>query len=294
MYEFDITNCDLCPRVCHADRTKRAGYCGATDRIKIARAAPHFWEEPCISGAGGSGTVFFSGCALGCVFCQNREISRGGTGIEISADRLVEICFELKKQGVHNISLVTADHFVPLFCRELRTVKEELGLPIVFNCSGYISPRILELLDGLVDIYLSDIKFYSPALSSAMAGAPDYFERAIEGLDIMLAQTGKPVIADGIMKKGVIVRHLVLPGSRKDSINIINALASRYGNDSFLLSLMSQYTPNGESGAPARRLTSFEYGSVCRAADEFGFDGYTQEIGSSDAGYTPPFDLTGV
>lgn len=294
MYEFDIRRCELCPRGCGADRTAGVGLCGADDRIRIARASPHMWEEPCISGTGGSGAIFFSGCALGCVFCQNREISHFASGVEVSVDRLREICFELKEQGVHNVSLVTADHYVPLIAPMLRSIKQELGVPIVFNCSGYISAAILDMLDGAVDIYLNDLKFFSPAVSAAMAGAPDYFETAIKGLDSMLDRIGKPVIEGGIMKRGVIVRHLVLPGMRRDSIELVRYLASRYPKDAFLFSLMSQYTPNGAEGAPSRKLTTFEYESVRGEVQKTGFDGYLQERNSARPEYTPPFDLTGV
>ena len=252
------------------------------------------WEEPCISGTGGSGTVFFSGCSLGCVFCQNAEISRKGVGAVVDAERFKEICFELKDRGVHNISLVTADHYVPYIAPVLRDIKSELGFPIVFNCSGYESPEMLEMLDGVVDIYLDDLKFYSPELSLKMAGADDYFEVAANALDIMIKQCGAPVIENGIMKRGVIVRHLILPGYRKDSIEIMNYLKGRYGAGDILVSLMSQYTPSGAKGAPSRRLTGFEYQSVCDILEDSMFDGYYQELASAEAAYTPDFDLKGV
>ena len=291
---FDERRCTLCPRRCGADRRSGVGFCGAGSEIRIARAAPHMWEEPCISGTRGSGTIFFCGCSLGCVFCQNAEISRAETGAVVSGERFKEICFELKDRGVHNISLVTADHYVPYIVPILRDIKSGIGLPIVFNCSGYESPETLDMLDGVVDIYLDDLKFYSSELSLKMAGAPDYFDTAAKALDIMIKQCGVPVIEDGIMKSGVIVRHLILPGYRKDSIDIMNYLKDRYGAGDILVSLMSQYTPNGAKGAPSRRLTSFEYQSVCKTLEDSMFDGYCQELASAEAAYTPDFDLEGV
>ena len=291
---FDERRCTLCPRRCGADRKKGKGFCGAGSEIRIARAAPHMWEEPCISGTGGSGTIFFSGCALKCVFCQNAEISSGKVGATVSAERFKEICFELKDMGVHNISLVTADHYVPYIVPALKDIKGELGLPIVFNCSGYESREILEMLDGVVDIYLDDLKYHSSELSQKMAGVPDYFDVAASALDIMIKQCGAPVIEDGIMKRGVIVRNLILPGYRKDSMEIIRYLKDHYGPDDITVSLMSQYTPNGADGAPARRITSFEYQSVFKMLENSRFNGYYQELSSADSYYTPDFDLEGV
>jgi len=296
---YHLRRCTLCPRRCGADRLTSIGLCGAGERIRIARASPHFWEEPCISGSRGSGTIFFSGCSLGCVFCQNRSISSrpaGGQccGEEITLARFAEICFELKFAGVHNISLVTADHYVPLIAPVLRDVKSDLALPIVFNCSGYETPEMLDLLSGIVDAYLVDLKFRSPDISRRFARAPDYFDVASSALDLMLSQVGRPVLERGIMQRGVIVRHLVIPGCRKDSISIIDYLNEHYSPSDFLFSLMAQYTPNGAPGAPARFLTTFEYQSVLDALASSDFDGYVQQLNSADPSFTPPFDLTGV
>jgi len=291
---YDLRNCRLCPRECGADRTVGVGSCGAGDKIRIARASPHMWEEPCISGTRGSGTVFFSGCSLGCVFCQNRRISAENYGAAVDEARFERICFELKERGVHNISLVSADHYIPLIIPVLRRIKEKLSLPVVFNCSGYESEGQLEMLSGIVDIYLPDLKFFSPEVSAKYASCPDYFKVASRALDIMVSQQPRPVIGDGIMRRGVIVRHLILPGCRKDSLEIIGYLKKRFSPDKILISLMSQYTPNGAEGAPSRRITSFEYSSVCRALEESGFSGYYQDRTSASSVYTPDFDLTGV
>lgn len=291
---YDQKNCTLCPRRCGADRSAGVGLCGGGEAIRIARAAPHKWEEPCISGSGGSGTIFFSGCSLACVFCQNFGISSENFGAEVSPARFEEICFELKAVGVHNISLVTADHFIPYVAPVLRRIKPDLGLPVVFNCSGYESKEQLDMLDGIVDVYLPDLKFFSPEISDKFAHAPDYFEVASRAIDVMVGQCGDLVIENGIMKRGVMVRHLILPGCRKDSAAVLEYLTSRYRKDQILISLMSQYTPNGNPGAPARKITSFEESSVRELLERSGFSGYTQERTSAREEYTPTFDLTGV
>lgn len=290
---FDITACRACPRRCGVDRTRSVGFCGIGGKIKIARAAPHFWEEPCISGKSGSGAIFFSGCSLGCVFCQNKEISRGMSGIEIGAERFAEICFELKSIGVHNINLVTLSHQLPLILPTLREIKKDLGIPIICNCGGYESPEALAAMCGVVDIYLPDFKFYDPALAERYAHAKDYPSIAEAAITRMARQTGAPTFdKDGMMIRGTIVRHLVIPGHRDDSIKVIRRLGELFSPDDILLSLMSQYTPVGEG--PSRRLTTFEYRSVADVATEIGFKGYFQERSSAKEEYTPDFDLTGV
>lgn len=290
---FDITACRACPRHCGVDRTRTVGFCGVGDKIKIARAAPHFWEEPCISGKGGSGAIFFSGCSLGCIFCQNKEISRGGFGVEIEAERFAEICFELKTAGVSNINLVTPSHQLPLILPTLRKIKKDLGIPIVCNCGGYESPEALAAMCGVVDIYLPDFKFYDPALAEKYAHAKDYPQIAEAAIREMARQTGTPTFdKDGMLIRGTIVRHLVIPGHRENSIKVIRRLGEIFSSDDILLSLMSQYTPTGEG--PSRRLTTFEYRSVADVATEIGFKGYFQERSSAKEEYTPSFDLTGV
>ncbi len=291
---YNEKSCTLCPRRCRADRTLSHGLCGAGNKIKIAAAMPHMWEEPCISGQNGSGTVFFSGCSLGCVFCQNRKISSQNFGSEISAERFEEICFELKEQGVHNISLVTADQYLPYILPVLEKIKARLDLPIVYNCSGYQSAEMLYALSGIVDIYLPDLKFCSPELSKKYANASDYFDVAIKALKMMAEQTGSYVLNDGIMKRGTVVRHLILPGSRHDSIEILKALAKNFKSDEIMVSLMAQYTPSENIGAPKRIITTFEYQSVLSELQKTDFQGYAQQLSSAKGEYTPSFCLQGV
>ncbi len=292
---MDYKNCDICPRRCGADRAVRPGRCGAGILPKVARAALHYWEEPCISGKNGSGTVFFSGCNLGCVYCQNREISRCGAGKEISVSRLAEIFRELEDLGAHNINLVTPTHFVPSVIGALDIYRP--NIPIVYNCGGYESLETVEALNGYVDIYLTDIKYFSPEPAQKYSGAADYFPAAIAAAKAMIEQVGQPEIKDGIMKSGVIIRHLVLPGQRRDSMAVVEELA-KLPKGSFILSLMSQYTPNGAlTDFPEidRRVTTFEYRSAVDRAVELGLtNGYTQDRRSAREEYTPPFDLTGI
>jgi putative pyruvate formate lyase activating enzyme len=292
--------CILCPRACGADRAVgETGICGADNKIRIARAAPHMWEEPPISGTRGSGTVFFTGCPLGCVFCQNRVLSREHFGTEVSAARLTEIFFELKAQGVHNINLVTPTHYSALLIPILRRVKSELGLPIVYNCGGYESVDTLRALDGLVDIYLPDFKYASSALAQKYSDAPDYPEVAASALAEMHRQCGAAVFDDdGIMLRGVVVRHLVLPGCYRDSIEVLHKIADTVPSHDIKVSLMRQFTPDfvDKTAYPelCRRLTTFEYQKVVDEAARLGFDGYVQDAASANSKYTPNFDLTGV
>ncbi len=289
-----MSKCTLCPRKCSADREKAVGFCSADNRLKLSKVMLHKWEEPCISGTNGSGAVFFSGCALRCSFCQNYKISQGGEGEYISLSRFEEILFELKSRGAHNINLVTADHYTELIAPVLKKVKRELALPIVFNCSGYETPEMLALLDGVVDVYLPDFKYADHSLARELSGAYDYPDVAENALELMFSQVGKPVIENGIMKRGVLVRHLVLPSYRQNSISVLERLSELFAKDEILLSLMSQYTPNKRENAPDRRLTSFEYSSVKRLAESLGFEGFFQELTSAKEAYTPDFDLEGV
>lgn len=292
---YDNTRCTLCPRRCMANRVTGRGRCGAGNMIKIAAAMPHMWEEPCISGDKGSGAIFFSGCQLGCVFCQNRDISILNYGKEIDSERFAEICFELREKEVHNISLVSADQYLPYILPVLVSIKSTLGLPIVYNCSGYQSAETLSMLCGIADIYLPDIKFLSPELSRKYTCAEDYFEVASRAVSEMVRQTGKYRLDEkGIMKSGTLVRHLVIPECRKDSLEIVRWLSETFSPEDIILSVMSQYTPTGSVQAPARRLTSFEYESVCKAVREAGFRGYFQDISGADASYIPDFHLQGV
>ncbi len=270
------------------------------DAVRISRAALHFWEEPCISGNRGSGTVFFCGCNLKCIFCQNAEISQSPlSGAEVTTKRLGEIFLELQEKGAHNINLVTPTHYIDKIRESLLSVRDRLFIPVVYNCGGYELPDGLSLLEGLVDIYLTDMKYMDNTLSLSYSKAPDYFEISKNALDYMISSVGAPQFdEDGIMKKGVIVRHLILPNNRKDSINLINFLKNTYGTDKFILSLMSQYTPYREyADFPElnRKITTFEYNSVVDEAYSLGFtNAYIQERTSASGEYTPTFDLTGI
>ncbi len=294
-----LKSCTLCPRSCKSDRTVSAGFCGATDKIKIARASLHHWEEPCISGNMGSGTIFFCGCNLKCVYCQNFEISQQYFGKEISVNRLAEIFLELESLGAHNINLVTPTPYVPQICDAIDLVREKIKIPFVYNSSGYESLDTLRRLKDYIDIYLVDIKYKNPVFSKKYSLAEDYFEKASAALSEMLSQTGTPALsASGIMLSGTIVRHLVLPTLRQDSIEILSYLADTFGTDKFLLSIMRQYTPNGNLSAYPeinRPLTTFEYESVTEFALQKGFEkAFVQGKQSADKKYTPPFDLSGV
>ena len=295
-----LESCTICPRECCVDRTVRDGFCGAGKNAKIARAALHYWEEPCISGSHGSGTVFFGGCNLKCVYCQNFEISRGNFGKEVSVGRLSEIFLELQQQGAHNINLVSPTPYIPQICEAIDLVRSDMRIPFVYNTGGYEKTESLQRLKGYIDIYLTDIKYFSPELSAKYSGALDYFEKAFAAAKEMISQTGAPEFdGDGIMKSGVIIRHLVLPGCRRDSEKILEALAARFSANEFILSLMSQFTPNGQQlkDHPElnRKVTTFEYNSVVDAAIRLGLEqGYTQSRSSAKQEYTPPFDLSGV
>ena len=295
---MDWRHCTLCPRNCGADRSLKGGICGETNQIRIARAALHFGEEPCIVGQGGSGTVFFSGCALKCCFCQNQAISRDGVGETVSVARLSEIFLELQSAGAENINLVTPSHFAPLVSEALSSVKKRLTIPVVCNCGGYESEEILRCFDGLVDIYLPDLKYVSPQRSLRYSGAEDYFAVASSALKEMFRQTGAYVLdAKGTLRKGMIVRHLVLPGGKKDGVALVRWLSETFPVDSILFSLMRQYTPAGDlSAVPElrRRVYSVEYEAVVEAAVAAGLSGYRQGRGSSTLAMTPAFDFTGV
>lgn len=294
-----LNNCTLCPRKCGVDRHTAFGICGAGKNIKIARAALHFWEEPCISGTDGSGTVFFCGCNLRCVYCQNHEISFGKQGKEISPSRLGQIFLELQAQGAHNINLVTPTPYIPHIIEAIDGVRDKVHIPFVYNTGGYETLESINILNNYIDIFLTDLKYFSPSVAKKYSNAEDYFDISMQALEKMLSTT-QPLAFDknGIMKSGVIVRHLVLPLLRHDSMKVLESLSSRFGTDSFILSLMSQYTPNGQLDLfPEinRPITSFEYQSVADAATNLGFKNiYFQEKSSAKQEYTPPFDLSGV
>ncbi len=296
-----LSDCTLCPRLCHVNRLAgQTGYCGQTARLTAARAALHFWEEPCLSGQEGSGTVFFSGCSLRCVFCQNQEIALGKSGREITISHLAQIFLRLQEKGANNINLVTPTHFVPQICEALRLAKQKgLTLPIVYNTGGYERVSTLRLLDGLVDVYLPDMKYYSSELSLRYAYAENYFSYACAALKEMYRQTGSPIFhsTTGMMLKGVIVRHLILPGQTRDSKKILRYLHNTYGNEIYV-SIMNQYTPLSEfADFPElnRKVSMEEYQRVLRFATEIGIEnGYFQEGETASESFIPQFDGEGL
>ena len=285
--------CNLCPRRCGVDRSEKTGLCGMPEGLRIARAALHFWEEPVISGTNGSGTVFFSGCNLRCVYCQNHNISADGFGKEITPQRLREIFEDLIARGAHNINLVTPTHFVPWI---LPALTPKLPVPVVYNCGGYESLDILRLLEGKVDIWLPDLKYADDELAGKLSGAKDYFEVAAAAIGEMYRQAGDYIIEDGLLKRGVIIRHLVLPGQLENTKRCIDWVARTFQPGQVLFSLMAQYTPQpGAEGPLARHVTSGEYRAAVEYMENCGIaDGFTQQRTSAKEEYTPPFDLTGV
>ena len=285
--------CNLCPRRCAVDRSESVGYCGMPEGLRVARAALHFWEEPVISGTKGSGTVFFSGCNLRCVYCQNHDISAGGFGKEITPERLREIFDDLVSRGAHNINLVTPTHFVPWI---LPALTPKLPVPVVYNCGGYERVETLRLLENLVDIYLPDLKYADGEIAGKFSEAPDYFPATTDAILEMYRQVGNYVIEDGLMKKGVIIRHLVLPGQLENTKRCIDWVARTFQPGQVLFSLMSQYTPQPNAeGVLARHVTSGEYRAAVEYMANCGIvDGFTQQRTSAKEEYTPPFDLTGV
>ncbi len=328
-----FASCTLCPRRCQVNRLAgELGYCGQTARLRAARAALHMWEEPCISGGAGSGTVFFSGCNLGCIYCQNRDIALGQSGREITPGRLTEIFLELQQKGAANINLVTPTHFVPLIVHALEQARRSgLSLPVVYNCGGYESVDALRMLEGLVDIYLPDLKYASGELSTEFSHAADYFEKAKLALNEMYRQVGRPVFdtpsvppsappnvplpsplsdrpsaADAasvypsdtpLLRRGMIVRHLVLPGQVGDSKKILHYLRDTYG-DNIYVSVMQQYTPLPQAAhIPGlnRRVTEAEYQRVVDFCLRLGMENvYIQEGDTARESFIPPFDFTGL
>ena len=289
-------DCTLCPRKCGVNRHETEGFCRAL----------HIWEEPILSASGGSGAVFFSNCTLRCVFCQNHDISAEGFGKEISVKELSDVFLKLQDEGAQNIDLITASHYLPSVIEALDIVKHKLNIPVVYNCSGYENVDTVRMLDGYVDIYLPDIKYYSDELAVRFSAAPHYFETAVMAVKEMIAQTGAPILEKSSatnvqsMKSGVIIRHMVLPKHRADSIAMLNAIASIFDPDSFLISLMSQYTPfykvlsDSSYKEINRRITSYEYDSVVNEALRLNLNGFMQEKSSAKEEYTPSFKLEGV
>ena len=293
-------NCCLCPRNCGIDRLAgQKGFCGVTAEIMVARAALHMWEEPCISGKEGSGAVFFSGCSLGCVFCQNRAISRGQSGKMITVERLAEIFLDLQRQKANNINLVTAGHFLVQVREALILAKKQgLTIPVVYNSSGYEKAEMLQLLDGLVDIYLPDFKYMESDLAGKYSHAKDYQEIAREALAEMVRQAGTPEFDNrGMMKKGVIVRHLLLPGHVRNSRKVLEYLYETY-KDQIYISLMNQYTPMPavmEDPQLSRKVTDREYDRLLDHAISLGVTNcFIQEGETAKESFIPEFDGEGI
>lgn len=298
----ELADCSLCPRECHVNRNAgEIGYCGQTASLTAARAALHFWEEPCLSGRNGSGAVFFSGCNLRCIYCQNREIAQGHTGREITASRLSEIFLKLQEKGAHNINLVTPAHFVPQIITALKASKKQgLSIPVIYNTSSYEKAETLRRLEGLIDIYLPDLKYFDTALSESYSHAPDYFDTAAAAIAEMVRQVGAPVFADGedsLMLRGVIVRHLLLPGCGRDSRRILRFLHETFGNDIYV-SIMNQYTPLSQvSDIPPlnRRISGKEYERIIDFAIRIGIEnGFIQEGETAAESFIPSFDCEGI
>ena len=290
-----MASCALCPRRCGVDRTAgQVGVCGVIDTLRVARIAPHMWEEPPISGSRGSGTVFFTGCSLRCIFCQNRTISREGLGKTYTEEELTAAILSLRDQGVHNINFVTPTHYTSTIARILERIKPTLGIPVVWNCGGYESVETLRMLEGLVDIYLPDFKYFSPDLSRDYSAAPDYPAIATEAVQEMYRQTGPYTEEKDLAKRGVIIRHLVLPGCRADSMNVLRHIASILPPAEIRISVMRQYTPDFTADAPYknlhRRVTDFEYTSVLDEAARLGLVGFSQGKDAATKAYTPDFE----
>ena len=287
--------CKACPRKCGVDRSKKHGFCGAGESFVVARAAKHFWEEPPISGTNGSGAVFFSGCNLRCVFCQNFEVSRAECGKEITDERLTEIFDSLISEGAHNLNLVTATQYSERLSGILRAYHSPV--PVVYNCGGYESLETLRRLEGLIDIYLPDLKFFDPERSLRYCGAADYFETASAAILEMRRQQPEDIFEDGLMKKGLIIRHLVLPKNVNQSRRIFEWIKENLGAKTYI-SLMAQYTPCGKlESFPElqRKITRREYEKAVCFLEDLGFENvFLQELDSAAEQFIPAFDLTGV
>ncbi len=289
--------CAICPRKCDADREKPDGFCGMGGNPVVARAFLHMWEEPCISGTRGSGTVFFSGCNLKCVYCQNYRISHENFGRELTVEQLAAVFLSLQKKGAHNINLVTPSHFTESI-REAVRAAEGLKLPVIYNSNGYDSREGLAVMEGIADVYLPDLKYFSPEISGRYSGAPDYFEKASRAVLEMYRQVGAPEFdGDGLITRGLIIRHLILPGLSSESVEILKWIRENLPGDIYI-SLMSQYTPYyraSEYPEINRRIIRREYEKVLDCFYRLGFEhGYVQERDSACEEYIPEFNLEGL
>ncbi len=297
---LSLGKCELCPRRCGVDRTAgQRGYCGAGELVRIALVSLHQWEEPCLTGKNGAGTVFFSHCTMKCAFCQNYDVSHGGFGLEVTTERLTEIFLEQQARGAASLDLVTPTHYVPQIIEALDAAKARgFSLPVVFNCGGYENVGTIEALRGYVDVFLPDLKYYDDDLARKYSNAPDYFAHATAAIEKMFDLTGPFVLKDGLMTKGVIVRHLVLPGQYRDSLKILDWLHERFGNEIYL-SLMNQFTQMQQCTASfpelRRRLTTMEYQKVLAHAEKLGMENcFVQSAGTAMEKFIPKFDGSGV
>ena len=293
-----LRKCTLCPRNCGIDRYENVGICGATNKIKVAYYSLHHWEEPVISGNNGSGTVFFSHCNLKCIFCQNKKISTLGYGKEITIKRLQNIYLELQEKGAHNINLVTPTHYVPLIVKSLKNLKgNDLKIPIVYNTSSYENVETIKMMDGLVDIYLADFKYFDNKIGKNYSNCDNYFEVASMAIDEMYKQIGNPVIKNNLMVKGLIVRILLLPGHKEDAKNIIKYLYDKYG-DKIYISIMNQYTPVTKTLIFPNlnwTVTDGEYADVINYACDLGVTkAFIQDGCTADESFIPDFDCSSV
>lgn len=293
-----LEHCELCPRRCGVDRNTDTGFCGAGREVRLALVSLHPWEEPCIAGDRGAGTVFFSYCNLRCCFCQNHEISHGGRGIAVTDERLAEIFLEQQARGAASLDLVTPTHYVPQILAALRQARERgFSLPVVYNSSAYETLETVESLRGAVDVFLPDLKYLEADTAGRYSQAPDYFAVASAALRRMVAIAGPPQLVDGLLRRGVLVRHMVLPGCRHESMRIVDWLWEEFGNQIYL-SLMNQYTPlyrAAEYPEINRRLTTFEYDSVVNHAFDRGFrQCFIQEGQTASEKFVPTFDGKGI
>ena len=282
------TNCKLCPRMCGVDRTNgEKGYCGCPAEALVAKTMIHQWEEPVLAGSGGSGAIFFGGCTLGCKYCQNSAISSGPVGQSADGGQLRQMMEELIRQGAENIDLVTPTHYLPTV---LEAIEKPLPVPVVYNCGGYERAEVLKLLEGKVDIYLPDLKYADPNLGKTLSGAADYFPVAAKAIKEMVRQVGRPVFEGQRLKKGVIVRHLILPGQVENSLKVLDFLGEHFAPGEILVSLMRQYTPMGGLPAPFdRTVTDDEYDAVLSWMYLNDLEGFTQEETAAEKAYIPDF-----
>ena len=289
--------CTLCPRNCRVNRYKTVGACGANSKLKIAYYSLHEWEEPIISGTNGSGTVFFSNCNLKCIFCQNNDISEKGYGKETTIDRLREIYLELQDKGAHNINLVTPTHYVPQIIESLDIKGKSLNIPIVYNTSSYENVETIKMLDGLVDVYLADLKYYDSSLGEKYSHCSNYFEVASKAIDEMYKQVGSPVIENDLIKKGLVVRILILPGEVEDAKRIVKYLYDKY-KDNIYISLMNQYTPMKEfKDYPNlnNKLDDNDYNEVIDYAEDLGVENAFIQVGeTADTSFIPKFNCDNI